>query len=140
MELVGKIIAALLLLLVQASCSTTYTAINLSEVKPLKDEVVVETKVEYESIYAILKVLEVSEENGVQKYLFAKIDKDSKEISVGVLGEISADTTFSSVIGTIKIISKTGGFARCSIESLNCKIPPNSFVRIEVGKKAKEAE
>ena len=54
-------------------------------------------------------------------------------------GEISADATFETVIGTMKIISKSGGFVRCSIESLNCKIPANSFVRIEIGKKAKEA-
>ena len=139
MESVGKIINAALCSIILSSCATTYTPIVLAEIKPQKDDVVEVKKVEYEAIYSILKVLEVSEENGVQKYLFAKIDRDSTEIAVGVAGEISADATFETVIGTMKIISKSGGFVRCSIESLNCKIPANSFVRIEIGKKAKEA-
>ena len=42
------------------SCRTILPA-ALAEVKPLPREVVVEKKVEYEPVYAVMKVLEVSE-------------------------------------------------------------------------------
>lgn len=119
------------------SC-TSMGSVALIEVKPMPREVVIEVPVEYEPIYAILKIREVSEENGVQKYIFAKLDKDVPEIKAGSLGEISADVSFGEVIGTIKVISKSGGFINCSIENLTHRIPANSYIRIQTGQKAKE--
>ena len=119
------------------SC-TTMGSISLLEVKPLPREVVIEVPVEYEPIYAILKIREVSEENGVQKYIFAKLDKDIPEVKAGSLGEISADVSFGEVIGTFKVISKSGGFVNCLIENLTHRIHANSYIRIQTGQKAKE--
>lgn len=82
----------------------------------------------------------MAEENGVQKYLYAKLDGDVPEIMAGVMGEISVEATFSEVIGTFKVITKDGGFVRGSIESLTHKVPANSFIRIQIGQKAKEAK
>jgi hypothetical protein len=110
----------------------------LLEIKPLPREVVIEVPVEYEPIYAVLKIREVSEENGVQKYIFAKLEKDIPEIQAGLVGEISADAAFGEVIGTFKILSKSLGFVRCSIDSLTHKVPANSFIRVQTGQKAKE--
>lgn len=121
------------------SCKTILPA-ALAEVKPLPREVVVEKKVEYEPVYAVMKVLEVSEENGVQKYLLAKTDGDNKEITAGVYGEIAADISFEPVLGTFKVLGIQGGFIRCSIETLTHKIPSNSFVRIQIGQKARGEE
>lgn len=121
------------------SCRTILPA-ALAEVKPLPREVVVEKKVEYEPVYAVMKVLEVSEENGVQKYLLAKTDGESKEITAGVYGEIAASVSFEPVLGTFKVLGIQSGFIRCSIETLTHKIPSNSFVRIQTGQKAKDEE
>lgn len=138
MEFVRKIMLAALPLIF-CSCKTILPA-SLAEIKPLPREVVVEKKTEYEPVYAVMKVLEVSEENGVQKYLLAKMDGDVKEITVGVYGEIAADTSFEPVLGTFKVLGIQGGFIRCSIETLTHKIPSNSFVRIQIGQKAKGEE
>lgn len=137
MEFARKIIFIIFPLLF-LSCKTTMGTITLLEIKPLPREVIIETPIEYDPIYAVLKIREVSEENGVQKYLFAKMDSDIPEITSGIMGEISPDASFGEVIGTFKVISKSGGFVRGSIESLTHKVPTNSFVRIQIGKKAKE--
>lgn len=138
MEFTRKIMLAILPVLC-LSCKTV-GPIAMMEIKPLPKEVVIETPVEYDSVYAILKIREVSEENGVQKYLYAKMDSDVPEIMAGGMGEISVEATFSEVIGTFKVITKDGGFVRGSIESLTHKVPANSFIRIQIGQKAKEAK
>lgn len=138
MELARKMMP-LVAAFVFCSCKTILPA-TLAEIKPLPREVVVEQKVEYEPVYAVMKVLEVSEENGVQKYLLAKTDGDSKEITAGVYGEIAASISFDPVLGTFKVLGIQGGFIRCSIETLTHKIPSNSFVRIQTGQKAKGEE
>ena len=139
MELTRKIAIAILPLLC-LSCNTTMGPIAMQEIKPLPREVVIATPIEYDPIYAVLKIREVAEENGVQKYLYAKLDGDIPEITAGVMGEISVEATFSEVIGTFKVVSKDGGFVRGSIESLTHKVPSNSFIRIQTGQKAKEVK
>ena len=138
MEFIRKIVLALLPILC-LSCKTV-GSITMLEIKPLPKEVVIAAPVEYEPIYAVLNIREVAEENGVQKYLYAKLDGDIPEIVSGVMGEISAEATFSEVIGTFKVISKESGFVRGSIESLTHKIPLNSFIRIQTGQTAKEVK
>ena len=64
--------------------------------------------------------------------------KDIPEVKAGSLGEISADVSFGEVIGTFKVISKSGGFVNCLIENLTHRIPANSYIRIQTGQKAKE--
>lgn len=139
MELTRKIVFAILPILC-LSCKTTMGSIAMQEIKPLPREVVIATPIEYDPIYTMLKIREVAEENGVQKYLYAKLDGDISEITAGVMGEISVEATFSEIIGTFKVISKDGGFVRGSIESLTYKVPSNSFIRIQTGQKAKEVK
>lgn len=136
MEFTRKIVFAILPVLC-LSCKTTMGPIAMLEIKPLPREIVMATPVEYDPIYEVLKIREVAEENGVQKYLYAKLDGDIPEISAGVMGEISVEATFSEIIGTFRVISKDGGFVRCYIESLTHKVPTNSFIRIQTGQKVK---
>ena len=89
-------------------------------------------------IFSIMKILEISEVNGIQKYIITKLDADSDEINIDVLGEIAATNSFDEVLGTIKVISKAGGFLKCSIENSTHKIPANSYIRIQIGQKARE--
>lgn len=136
MESAGKIILVFLSFLIISCVSSTPLA--MLEIKPLPREVVIEHQAEYEPIYATMKVLEISEENGVQKYLFAKVEGEVSEITAGVVGEISGDLSFDKILGNFKVISRNGNFIRCSIETLTHKVPANSYIRIQIGKKKKE--
>ena len=86
MEFIGKITVFLLSIML-FSCTST-TSVALLEIKPLPKEVVIQKKVEYEPIFSIMKILEISEVNGIQKYIITKLDADSDEINIDVLGEI----------------------------------------------------
>lgn len=136
MESIRKIIIVFLSVLF-ISCTST-VPVTLLEIKPLPREVVIQKKLEYEPIFSIMKVLEISEVNGVQKYIIAKLDTDVEEIKIESMGEIAGNNSFDEILGTIKVISKTGGFLKCSIETSTHKIPINSYIRIQIGQKARE--
>lgn len=144
MEFIRKIIFLLTVFtipLIFLACNTVKkVSVSLLEIKPLPREVVIEKKTEYDPVYSVMKIVEVSEENGIQKYLYAKLEKDSPEVVSGKLGEISSNTSFEEILGTFKIVSKSRGFVRGNIESLTHKIPSNSYVRVQIGQKAKEEE
>jgi hypothetical protein len=80
MESIRKIIFVFLSVLF-ISCTST-VPVTLLEIKPLPREVVIQKKLEYEPIFSIMKVLEISEVNGVQKYIIAKLDTDVEEIKI----------------------------------------------------------
>lgn len=138
MELVRKISFVFIIVFSLVGCTSTGT-LTLAEIKPLPKEVVVEVKQEFEPVYSVMKILEVSEVNGVQKFVIAKLDKvEGKEIAIEMVGEISDDISFEKVLGTFKVTSKAGGFLKGSIETLTHKIPTNSYIRVQIGQKAKE--
>ena len=141
MESSGKIKLILLLLaLFFTSCTTTVVKpAVLAELKPLPSQGVTKVK-EYEPVYAVMKILEISEENGVQKYLVAKSDPEVTEDAKNLVGEISGDIEFSQILGTYKITSISSNFIRGTILSTTHKIPSNSYVRIQIGEKLKEEE
>lgn len=136
MEFIGKITVFLLSIML-FSCTST-TSVALLEIKPLPKEVVIQKKVEYEPIFSIMKILEISEVNGIQKYIITKLDADSDEINIEAMGEIAATNSFDEVLGTVKVVSKTGEFLKCSIENSTHKIPANSYIRIQIGQKTRE--
>ena len=88
----------------------------------------------------MLKIIEVSEVNGVQKFFLVKIGSDRTGIAVGTTGEIAEDQEFSKVIGIFKIIEVYGDFFKCRVEELTYKIGLNAFVRYKIGEKVKEGE
>ena len=136
MEFIGKITVFLLSIML-FSCTST-TSVALLEIKPLPKEVVIQKKVEYEPILSIMKILEISEVNGIQKNIITKLDADSDEINIEAMGEIAATNSFDEVLGTVKVVSKTGEFLKCSIENSTHKIPANSYIRIQIGQKTRE--
>ena len=139
MEFVRKLGFLIFLFFVFISCKTSQlTMITLTEIKPLPKEVIIEKKLEYEPIYTNMKILEVSEVNGVQKNIIAKIESDIDSIQVDMLGEISYDNAFSEIIGTVKVTGIRGGFLEGVIESSTHKIPVNSYLRFQIGQKAIE--
>lgn len=126
-----------------SSCSSPPEIDNslvLLELEPLPRTVVVKQRVEFEPIYSVLKIIEVSEVNGVQKFFLVKIGSDRTGIAVGTTGEIAEDQEFSKVIGIFKITEVYGDFFKCRVEELTYKIGLNAFVRYKIGEKVKEGE
>jgi len=141
MESSGKIIIIILSALLVVSCASgkiVEDPLALLEVTPLPKSVVIQKKVEYVPIYGVMRVLEVSEVNGVQKYLLAKAGDVKTGLAAGVTGDIGTDAAFGTVIGTFKIVSVTNGFVKGSIESVTQKVPPNAYIRIQNGQQEKE--
>lgn len=107
----------------------------LDEISPKPREVVVQKVLEYEPIYAVLKIVEVAEENGVQKSFLVKLGADRTALAVGVKGEIAEDEAFAKVIGAYKVKEIYGDFMKAEIETLNYKIGANAWIRYKIGEK-----
>lgn len=125
--------------LIVSSCSSV-GPLAMLEITPLPKEVVAAVKVEYEPVYAVMRVLEVSEKNGVQKNLVARLGDSKDGISKDSMGEIAADSSFGEVIGTFKVTEISGSFIRCSIETVTHKVPANAYIRIQTGQKEKDID
>jgi hypothetical protein len=141
MESSGKIIGFFFFIVLLSSCTSgkiVEDPLALLEVTPLPKSVVIQKKTEYEPVYGVMRVLEVSEENGVQKYLLAKAGDIKSGLASGVTGDIGTDAAFGTVIGTFKIVSVSNGFVKCVIENVTQKVPGNAFIRIQTGQKEKE--
>jgi hypothetical protein len=111
----------------------------LEELKPLPRAVVaVQKTVEYEAVYTVFKIVEVSEVNGVQQYFLARIGADRTGIEIGVTESIAEDEAFEKIIGKYTIIEIFGDFFRCVIEELDYKIGDAAYIRVKTGEKLKE--
>ena len=111
----------------------------LQEIAPLPRTVVArQTVTEYEPIYSILRIIEVSEVNGVQKFFLVRSGSDKTGISVGVKGDIGEDESFQRIIGNYAIIELYGDFFRCEIVELAYRIGNNAYVRVQTGEMVKE--
>ena len=82
----------------------------LQEVNPLPRTVIIKPVLEYEPVYAIFRIIEVSEVNGVQKYFLARSGADKQYVQRGITGEIADDAEFKKIIGSFKIVEIVGGF------------------------------
>jgi hypothetical protein len=115
----------------------------LQEIAPLPKVVVAARQaaavvVEYEPIYATFRIIEVSEENGVQKHFLVRFGADKTGITVGTSGDIAEDANFQKIIGNYKIIEVSGDFFRCEVVELAYKISTSAYVRVQTGEKVKD--
>lgn len=142
MEIVRKIIVICILILMVSACATKAAVIEdplvIAEITPLPKDVQLKKKVLYEPVYGVMRVLEITLENGVQAELMAKTGDIKTGLQKGVTGEISPAADFGEIIGTFKITSVANGFVTCRIESVTKKIPNNAFIRVQIGQKEKE--
>lgn len=144
MEIVRKVIFIFLIILVSlfTGCASkeavTEDLLVLAEITPLPKDVQLKKKALYEPVYGVMRVLEITLENGVQAELMAKTGDIKTGLQKGVTGEISPAADFGEIIGTFKITSVTNGFVTCRIESVTKKIPNNAFIRVQIGQKEKE--
>lgn len=142
MEIVRKIIVICILIFMVSACATKTAVIEdplvIAEITPLPKDVQLKKKVLYEPVYGVMRVLEITLENGVQAELMAKTGDIKTGLQKGVTGEISPAADFGEIIGTFKITSVTNGFVTCRIESVTKKIPNNAFIRVQIGQKEKE--
>ena len=142
MEIVRKIIVICILIFMVSACATKTAVIEdplvIAEITPLPKDVQLKKKVLYEPVYGVMRVLEITLENGVQAELMAKTGDIKTGLQKGVTGEISPAADFGEIIGTFKITSVTNSFVTCRIESVTKKIPNNAFIRVQIGQKEKE--
>lgn len=113
----------------------------LQEIAPLPRALVrAEKEEEFEPIYAVFRIVEVSEVNGVQRYFLARIGNNRTGIRVGVSDSIAEDPEFKKIIGKYKIIEIFGDFFRCEIEELDYKIGDTAYLRVKTGQQVKVSD
>jgi len=137
-----RIIIALAWLFPLFSCKNPpviHDPLVLQEMSPVPRTVVRQAVTEYEPVYSTLRIIEVSEVNGVQKYFLVRLGADKTGVREGVTGDIGEDATFQRIIGSYVIIEMQGNFFRCEITELAYRIGTNAHVRIKIGEKVKEA-
>ena len=119
-----------------SSCMTTTVKdmLTLQEIAPLPREVAVVKVLEYEPVYNVLKIVEVTERNGVQSQFMVRYGADRTK------GDIGADPTFEKIIGTYRITNIYRDFFQAEIETLDYKIGANGYIRIKIGEKVKDSK
>lgn len=143
MELNGKIKILLMVsfLFMLSGCATSSRQekfLVLTELTPTPKSVQIKKPAIYEPVYGYMRVLEITQKNGVQSELMAKTGDLRDKLEKGVTGEISADSSFGEIIGTFSVVSILNGFVICKIENVTRKIPNNAYIRIQTGQKLKE--
>ncbi|MDR1624926.1 MAG: hypothetical protein LBT33_00160 [Spirochaetia bacterium] len=109
----------------------------LEEIAPLPRRVVVNPAPEYEPVYSVMRIVEVSEVNGVQKFFLVRAASPGPHIRQGVRGEIAGDEEFKKIIGGFAIVEVYGDFFRCEALQLDYKIGVNAYIRIQTGERTK---
>ena len=115
----------------------------LQEMTPLPRAVVVQApapEFEHEPIFTVLRIVEVSEVNGVQRFFMVRMGADRTGIYAGATGEISDDENFNRIIGTFRILELQGMFFRSEITELTHRIGSNAHVRIQTGEIIREVQ
>lgn len=143
MEFVRKIILASFFgaALLFSGCKTTEVVedpLVLLELEPLPRNLELKKQAEYEPVYGVMRILEISTENGVQTEVLTKKGDIKEGLEKGKTGEIAEDAGFASIIGTFKIVSMQNGFVMCKVTNLTKKIPNNAYIRVQIGQKLKE--
>lgn len=143
MEFVRKVVLVLLFasLFVFSGCQTTQVVedpLTLLELEPLPRNLELKKQAMYEPVYGVMRILEISTENGVQTEIMAKKGDIKDGLERGKTGEIAEDAAFGSIIGTFKIVSMQSGFVMCKVTNLTKKIPNNAYIRVQIGQKLKE--
>jgi hypothetical protein len=111
----------------------------LEEISPLPRTAVVKPEEpEYEPVYSVMRIIEVSEVNGVQKFFLIRAGVQNSRIREGAGGEIADDEEFKKIIGDFKIVEAYGDFFRCEAQRLDYKIGENAYVRIQIGERIKQ--
>lgn len=132
------VISFLFLLSGCVSSSKPEKFLILTELTPTPKAVQIKKPAIYEPVYGYMRVLEITQTNGVQSELMAKSGDLQDKLEKGVMGEISVNSSFDEIIGTCFVVSILNGFVVCKIENVTRKIPNNAYIRIQIGQKLKE--
>jgi hypothetical protein len=108
------------------------------EISPLPRAVLVRPPAaEYEPVYSVMRIIEVAEVHGVQKFFLVRAGADKTHIVEGKEAEIADDAEFKKIIGVCTIIEIFGDFFRCEVKRLDYKIGPSAHIRIKTGESLK---
>ena len=109
----------------------------LEEIAPFPRAVVVKPVIEYEPVYSLMRIVEVSEVGGVQKFFLARAGADRTNIAAGKGGEIADDESFKKIIGTYTIVEVYGDIFRCEVLRLDYRIGRSAHIRMQTGERLK---
>ena len=109
----------------------------LEEISPFPRAIVVRPVVEYEPVYSLMRIVEVSEVGGVQKFFLARAGADRTNIIEGKGGEIADEEDFKKIIGTYTIVEVYGDIFRCEVLRLDYRIGRNAHIRMKTGERLK---
>jgi len=109
----------------------------IEEIAPLPRAVVIKPVLEYEPVYAVMRIIEVSEVNGVQKFFLARAGAEKALIREGEEADIGDDADFHKIIGNCAVVEVYGDFFRCEVRQLDYKIGPAAHIRIKTGERLK---
>ena len=109
----------------------------LEETAPIPRAVVVKPVLEYEPVYSLMRIVEVSELDGVQKFFLARAGVDKTNIAPGKGGDIADSDDFKKIIGSYTIVEVYGDIFRCEVQRLDYRIGPGAHIRMQTGEKLK---
>jgi hypothetical protein len=110
----------------------------LEEITPLPRAVIIKPVLEYEPVYSVMRIIEVSEVNGVQKFFLARVGADKTNIAAGKEGDVADSEDFKKIIGAYTIIEVFGDIFRCEVKQLDYKIGPAACIRMKTGERLKQ--
>ena len=143
MEPIEKIVFPVFGLLLLAGCAlfsetplvVVQDPLVIEEIAPLPRAVVVKPVLEYEPVYSLMRIIEVSEVDGVQKFFLARAGEDRTNIIAGKGGEIADDDDFKKIIGAYTIVEVYGDIFRCEVSRLDYRIGPGAHIRMQTGER-----
>ena len=109
----------------------------LEEISPLPRAVLIKPVLEYEPVYSVMRIIEVSEVNGVQKFFLVRSGAEKTQVRLGQEADIGDDGEFRKMIGSCKIVEAYGDFFRCEVRQLDYKIGPEAHIRVQIGERLK---
>ena len=145
MEFTPKVIRLILTALLFGACATQpeppvtiQDPLVLEEIAPLPRAVIIRPVLEYEPVYSVMRIIEVSEVNGVQKFFLVRTGEDKTHIREGREAEIGEDGEFRKIIGSCLIVEVYENFFRCEVLRLDYKIGPAAHIRLQTGERLKQ--
>ena len=107
----------------------------LEEIAPLPRAVIIKPVLEYEPVYSVMRIIEVSEVNGVQKFFLVRAGADKAQMREGLQADIGDDGEFRRIIGSCAIVESYVDFFRCEVRQLDYRIGPGAHIRVQTGER-----
>lgn len=106
----------------------------LTEVGPdqAKLKPVVVAPVNVPKVLILGKIVQITDVNGVQKFIYLLFGKPSKKLKPGAIGDIFADASLKQKIGKCKLLESEQGFYKAIVTDLYYRMSGTSMVQFDI--------